>query len=259
MNADEQDALREATRIVADGETEIRRLLNLALVEVSATLAATPTEWQAWYLLQLQASIRDTLVKYGATAATAAGATQATAVAAAGDAVAAALKVRAGVVLPAIQTAQLEGMRVFLTSKVKDITLDLANKINSDLGLVIIGAKSPYEAIKSVESRLAGGIDRAATIVTTETMRAYSAGAQGQAQKYFDQFGLISWKTWRKSGKLAPRLNHVLIDGQRRRFDEPFVLNGGELKMMYPRDPKAPAKETINCGCIALYRPADDD
>lgn len=259
MTDDEKDALREASRIVAETESEIRRLLGLAAAEVSATLAASPSEWQAWYLPQLQASIRDTLVKYGEVAASSAAAAHASAVDAAGDAVAATLRVRAGVVLPAIQTAQLDGMKTFLTSKIRDISLDLTNRVNQELGLVIIGSKSPFEAMKAVEARLGGGIDRAATIVTTEVMRAYSAGAQGQAEKYFDQFGLVSWKTWRKSGKLAPRVNHVIIDGQRRRFDQPFSLNGGLVKLMWPRDPKAPAKETINCGCVALYRPADDD
>ncbi len=259
MNEAERDALRDATRLVADTEAEVRRLLELALAIVLATLAKAPTEWQAWYLPQLQASISDTLVQYGSTVAGVAGNAQAGAVATASDAVASTLRVRAGVLLPAVQTSQLDAMKVFMTSKVKDITVDLANKVNTDLGLVIIGAKSPYEAIASVESRLAGGIDRAATIVTTEVMRAYSAAAQAQAEKYHAQFGLVSYKTWRKSGKLAPRVNHVIIDGQRVRFDQPFKLNGGLVKMMYPRDPKAPAKETINCGCVALYRPADDD
>lgn len=259
MTADEKDALRATTRLVADTEAEVRRLLELALAIVLSTLAKSPTEWQAWYLPQLQASISDTLTQYGSTVATAAAAAQASAATVASDSVTATLRVRAGVVLPAVQTAQLDAMKVFLTSKVKDITIDLANKVNTDLGLVIIGAQSPFQAIKSVESRLAGGIDRAATIVTTEVMRAYSAAAQAQAEKYHAQFGLVSWKTWRKSGKLAPRVNHVIIDGQRRRFDQPFSLNGGLVKLMYPRDPKAPAKETINCGCVALYRPADDD
>lgn len=259
MNEDEKDALRELTRIVADTEAEIRRLLALAAADISATLLAQPSEWQAWYLPQLEASVRRTLQAYGDTAAAAAGASQITTIAAASGAVAASLKVRAGVVLPTVSTAQLDGMRVFLTSKVRDITLTMANQVNQELGLVIIGTQSPFDAMKNVSSRLGDGIERAATIVSTEVMRAYSAGAQAQAEKYFDQFGLASWKTWRKSGKLAPRLNHAIIDGQRVRFDQPFKLNGGQVKMMYPRDPKAPAKETINCGCVALYRPADDD
>jgi hypothetical protein len=259
MTEDEKDALREASRIVAETESEIRRLLGLAAANVAATLAASPTEWQAWYLPQLQASIRDTLARYGELASTASAAAHLTGTAAAADAVATTLRVRAGIVLPAIQTAQLDGMKTFLTSKIKDVTVEIANRVNTELGLVVIGAKSPFEAIRAVEARLGGGIDRAATIVSTEVMRAYSAGAQAQAEKYYSMFGLVSWKTWRKSGKLNPRLNHVIIDGQRRRFDDTFRLNGNKLRMMYPRDPKAPAGETINCGCVALYRPGDDD
>ena len=58
-------------------------------------------------------------------------------------------------------------------------------------------------------------------------------------------------KQWRRSGKAHSRLEHDTIDGQIREVDKPFTLGNG-IELMHPRDPKAPAKETINCGCDSL-------
>ncbi len=60
-------------------------------------------------------------------------------------------------------------------------------------------------------------------------------------------------KIWRRSGKIHSRLAHDLTDGVRKPINEPFVINGH--KIMYPKDPKAPIEESINCGCVCLYRP----
>jgi hypothetical protein len=62
-------------------------------------------------------------------------------------------------------------------------------------------------------------------------------------------------KQWRRSGKLKPRLEHDLIDGQVRDVDKPFTVTPfgqAPVQLMFPRDPKAPAKQTINCGCDSL-------
>ncbi len=71
-------------------------------------------------------------------------------------------------------------------------------------------------------------------------------------------------KVWRRSGKAHPRLSHALTDGQRRPWDKPFILGvqvvaepepTGGVRMMHPHDPAAPAKETINCGCVCVPKP----
>jgi hypothetical protein len=64
-------------------------------------------------------------------------------------------------------------------------------------------------------------------------------------------------KVWRRSGKAHQRPNHALADGQRVAHDEPFTIiskDGEVIQLMYPRDPKAPVGETINCGCTRSRR-----
>ena len=95
---------------------------------------------------------------------------------------------------------------------------------------------------------------RATTIVRTELGRVYSVAADERAGQA-TAAGVGMDKVWRRSGKLRPRLTHALADGQRVAADQPFTIGG--VKMQHPHDPAAPASETINCGCVALYRPRD--
>ncbi len=68
-------------------------------------------------------------------------------------------------------------------------------------------------------------------------------------------------KLWRRSGKIHSRLHHDAADGQIQDVDKPFVIHAktGPVKMMHPHDPKAPAGEVINCGCISLPHMASWD
>lgn len=86
----------------------------------------------------------------------------------------------------------------------------------------------------------------------TETLRAHSV-AQHESMM---QSPVVTDKMWRHSGayRIVPRANHVRMDGQRVPKDQPFKLtgaDGGIYECMYPRDPSLPAKESINCHCIA--------
>jgi hypothetical protein len=51
-------------------------------------------------------------------------------------------------------------------------------------------------------------------------------------------------------GKMRSRPAHDARDGQIRAATAPFDASG--FKPMHPRDPRAPVKETINCGCVSL-------
>ena len=92
---------------------------------------------------------------------------------------------------------------------------------------------------------------RARRVAITETLRAHSVAQQ----ESFMQSPAVEMKLWRHSGwREFARENHMAIDGQTVRKDEPFTLfgaDGGVYNPMYPRDIVLPAGESINCGCIS--------
>jgi uncharacterized protein with gpF-like domain len=141
-------------------------------------------------------------------------------------------------------------MQTFMTGRIRDISVTIANRINTELGLVLIGAQSPGDAINALTRIFGGQRERAITIVRTELGRAFSAAAQERMLAAKAQVPGLK-KQWRHSDKVHPRPMHLAIDGQIREIDEPYTLGNG-VAIMYPRDPSAPAAETINCGCESL-------
>ena len=57
-------------------------------------------------------------------------------------------------------------------------------------------------------------------------------------------------KQWRRSGKIHSRASHDRADGQGRPVVKPLDVAGVQLR--FPRDPRGPAKHSINCGCTSL-------
>ncbi len=90
---------------------------------------------------------------------------------------------------------------------------------------------------------------RALTIVRTELGRAYSVAGQQRFDQAHEVLPGLQ-KQWRRSGKIHSRASHDRADGQVRDVDKPFDVAGVQLR--FPRDPLAPAQETINCGCTSL-------
>lgn len=246
----ENKAIKEGVRIQRDTRNEIVRLLQTAETKITAALAATPTDWQSWYLPQLQQAVRSALDE-ASTAATGV-VNEATRQAwqngiAQVDAPMAAVGIKVQGLLPTIDVSSLVAMRGFMTDRIADISVQLVNKINTQLGLVAIGAQSPTEAINVIAGLLdKGGRSRANTIVRTELGRITSVAKQARMEAAINA-GAKMKKQWRRSGKVHSRIDHDIADGQTREVDEPFLVAG--KKLMYPRDPRAPASETINCGC----------
>lgn len=88
---------------------------------------------------------------------------------------------------------------------------------------------------------------RARLIAQTETTRNFSSGmvAHGLlAERSGDQVA----KKWIAHDDLKTRTTHREADGQVRRMSDPFSV--GEVEMMFPGDPTAPADEVCNCRCF---------
>lgn len=246
--------LKAGLRIRKDTYGEIVRLLKQAEAEIKATLAASSSEYEQFYLPQLQKQVKVTLSQVEAQSAQIMneGANQSWQ---AGidlvDKPLAAGGIEIAGLIPAISTDQLLAMRTFAVDRIKDVSVQLANKISNQLGLAMIGSQSVGDTVSNVQRLFkTQGRSRALTIVRTELGRAYAVATHqrmGEAQKVLP--GLK--KQWRRSGKVHSRTSHDAIDGQIREHDELFQLANG-VEMRHPRDPAAPASETINCGCEEL-------
>lgn len=246
-------------RIQRDTAAEVKKLLRRAGRDVCAALAGAPSEFDAFLLPRLQASIRQALERLGAGAGAVAGDGASRAWRAGIDLIDGPLDAALGLdapafrisaILPQVDARQLLAMRGFLTHKMSGVATALADRINTELGLTMIGTRNVGDTVRRVADILGkGGRSRALTVVRTELGRAYSIAAherQAQAAKVLP--GLR--KEWRRSGKLHSRPAHDAADGQIKDIDEPFEVGG--VKLMFPRDPAGPPGETVNCGCQSL-------
>lgn len=238
--------------ILAATDDELAALLKAALDDVRATLAGGTSDFEAFRLQMLERSIVRRLAELGEDMAKAVSARAGEAWAAGVEAVDAPIGaggIQLDALLADVDIRQLQAMRTFMTGRMRDVSTTVAGQINAQLGLALIGTQTPQDAIGAVAQLVEGGRSRARMIVRTEVGRAYSTAAQArkvQAQPLLP--GLR--KQWRRSGKIHSRFAHDLADGQIRKPDEPFLING--VALMHPRDPAAPAAETVNCGCVSL-------
>lgn len=252
----EKAAQAERKRLLEETRAEVIALLEKARADITLTLAGQPSDYQQWRLTELNTEIDRVMGELGQRSgqmlSSAAGAAWEGGVTAIDSAMAAA-EIKA--MLPHLDADQLMGMRAFMVDRIQDISTVAASKIKQELGLTMIGAQNIHDTIGKVAEHLGEtSRARATTIVRTELSRAWAVASDERALQS-EEAGVPMDKVWRRSGKIHSRLAHDLADGRRVKINEAFTINGHRLR--YPHDPKAPASETINCGCICLYRPRD--
>ena len=259
LEAERSKRARALPRIQRATTVEVTRLLKRAEKDIRSALAGAPSDYQAFVLPQLQASVRTALRTLGTGAGESLSRGAAHAFEAGIDTVERPLDAALGLdsqgdfriaaLLPQVDTSQLLAMRSFLTHKMADVSVTLANRVNAELGLAIIGTRSVGETTGRVAALLKTGRSRALTLIRTELGRAYSLAGQQRMEQAAEVLPGLK-KQWRRSGKLRARLTHDAIDGQLRDADKPFSAAGASL--LFPRDPAGPAAETVNCGCQSL-------
>ena len=174
-------------RIQRDTAAEVKKLLRRAGRDVCAALAGAPSEFDAFLLPRLQASIRQALERLGAGAGAVAGDGASRAWRAGIDLIDGPLDAALGLdapafrisaILPQVDARQLLAMRGFLTHKMSGVATALADRINTELGLTMIGTRNVGDTVRRVADILGkGGRSRALTVVRTELGRAYSIAA----------------------------------------------------------------------------------
>ena len=256
-----KERLRQRAALLLASETAVLEQLQAVRAQILAQLAGLPSDFAQWRLPQLLAQIDAVLDGAAGRAATVADAGLRSAwqqgedfidkpLAAAGIAVEAQL--------PLLDATVLQQLRAFVGMRFKDVATEAATKIGRQLGLVTLGAQSPFEAIRQIQALLGNETPRrATTIVRTEVSRAFSLASAQRLSQAADKVPGLQ-KQWRRSGKVHSRWTHDLMDGQVADAGKPFrvpSMAGGVDLMQHPHDPAAPVGQNINCGCVALpYR-----
>lgn len=159
--------------------------------------------------------------------------------------------VRVGIQL--IPDKTLDLIKEFTFNRVKDLSNSAWLKIRSELVLGVLGQKTPQQVTEAI----VGSLDspgffknlqyRAEMIVKTEMGRAYSTATIEAMRQAAATVPELRKEWWHAGHPKKPRINHMRLHGQRKPVNEPFLL--GSVIIDYPRDPKAPLSEVMNCGC----------
>lgn len=256
--------LRERAQTLLATDQAVIAELQAARTSILAKLAEQPTDFEQWRLPQLLAQIE--LLLDGATSrmAVATDAGLRTAWQQGEDMVdkpLAAGGINVEQRLALMDVRALKALRTFTEGRIRDVGTQALAKINNNLGLVLVGAQTPFEAIKAVQTQLGTeSTRRASTIVRTSVAGSHALAKQQrmeQAAAAMAETGQVLEKQWRRSGKIHSRWNHDVMDGTTVAVAKPFKVvtqDGGLIDMMHPHDPTAPAEEVINCGCMAIPR-----
>lgn len=91
--------------------------------------------------------------------------------------------------------------------------------------------------------------NRAQVIAQTESNRAWNAGVYGSALYYEPAQGKGWIKIWDTNLDGRERPSHRRANGQTVALRDSFQIGTPPTPMLYPGDPRAPAREVINCRC----------
>lgn len=153
-----------------------------------------------------------------------------------------------------------------------DVTNDRLRGIWSELGTRLktivrqasLGVEDPFQAIQAAariirDPKVFGtALNRAEVIVRTEVNRTFSLAAQRRMEQSNRRLGGGLKKWWLTAEDARVRPSHGSA-GDRYRPEsspgpipvtQPFEV--GDARLMFPRDPRGSAKETVNCRCVSV-------
>ncbi len=260
--------IRERDAEILSGQEAVTQLLEETRKQILLDLSTLPgNDYSSYYLRQILASIDDHLATWAAgTIRELEGRLGVTwelgATLLPGAAAVAGLEL--GHI--AISTGTLEALKEFTFGKISGVRGDLYNKIRGELTLGVLGQRTPHE----VTQALIGDIsdipipvgrfgkpvfksveERAEVITGTEMGRAFSLATEKSleaARETVPELGSM----WIHAGHpKQPRMLHIHLHGEVRFGGKPFYqVNGAPVR--FPRDPQAPIKEVIRCGCTHI-------
>lgn len=220
-------------------------------------------------LTQLEASLRDVMIRFVERYQAVLGPAQAT-MYDAGAALAARPAVDAGLAfhVPQLARRPLEVAQAYQASLIRGVAADAIARISQAIRLGVMNQRSMLEIAGDVAGSLDGPATfssiatRAEAITRTELGRIQAIATQASLE---DQQRAVPdlKKQWQHSGNTGPyrRLGHIEAHDQIRAVSDRFRVRSApglpfEL-LLYPRDPGASPKNSIMCGCLTVpYREA---
>ena len=241
------------------------RLLQDALAEINSRVI-TADGWRLENLQNLQRQVddimRNFMAQYGAEFAS----IQSQAWAIGVDSVDQPLKVSGLFLNPArLNPSIVAVLQGFSADLIRNITDQTRTTINATIAQSMLGRLSPFDAQKRL-TQIIGAHDRLRDLTgisaraeaqfRTEVGRVYSIATQARQEQIAETAPDIR-KAWAHKGSgLQPRSGHLAAHGQTVRVDEFFLVSPKFGKpaeeLMYPRDPRGSAENTINCGCRSV-------
>tara|TARA_Y100000310_G_scaffold90153_1_gene87422 strand:- start:3828 stop:4706 length:879 start_codon:yes stop_codon:yes gene_type:complete len=152
----------------------------------------------------------------------------------------------------------IDAVRATSAELVTNVRTAVRTRIAREVRGATLGLQRPFEAMRAVskvvpatrmKGRLVGPMARAEVIVRTETNRAFSIAQQKAAERLADTVPEML-REWVATNDSRTRPSHRRAHGQIRAVDKPFLVGGASL--MHPRDMSGPAREVIQCRCLAL-------
>lgn len=253
-----REVLRERAALFKDTEGAVLKRLRDAAGQISVLLASQPSEGRQWQLGELQGQVQALMdgMTGQVTATLDTGLQTGWSLGASAiDKPLNAAEVYIGWQLPMLNTQILTALRSFSAGRIKDVSAEATGAIDRAIGLTVLGAQTPQEAIRQVQAQLGtkdeASLQRARTIVRTQVSEAYALGQQARATQAQALVPGLQ-KQWRRSGKIHSRWQHDSIDGQVVDADKPFRVptKAGFINMMHPHDPKAPAARSSTAAAL---------
>lgn len=150
------------------------------------------------------------------------------------------------------------------TDQVRSVWGELGARLKTTVRRAAIGITDPNEAIKSLASVIrdvktfGSAENRAETIIRTEVNRTFSLATQKRMEQSDERLGRGLKKFWLDADDDRVRDAHRIAGERYGVKGEPgpipvgkaFLVDGEEL--MFPRDPRGSAGNTINCRCVSV-------
>lgn len=133
-------------------------------------------------------------------------------------------------------------LRGYAPARARVVSDYLRNQVDAQLASGLSGDQALASILRIINRK-----GSARRIARTEVHTAVERGAYLAAQS----MGVRMIKEWALGNSPNHRPDHVAADGQTREIDDPFTVGG--VPMDHAGDPKAPARQIVNCNCTTLY------